>query len=75
LDATIIRTLLAPALMRLAGDANWWRPAILNPFYQRFKLREHDTQHLTTGLTAGAAGAGIAAGETVAAGTTGHDSG
>jgi RND superfamily putative drug exporter len=26
LDATVIRTLLVPALMRLLGDANWWMP-------------------------------------------------
>jgi RND superfamily putative drug exporter len=25
-DATVIRTLLVPALMRLLGDANWWMP-------------------------------------------------
>jgi RND superfamily putative drug exporter len=23
-DATLIRVLLVPALMRLAGDRNWW---------------------------------------------------
>jgi RND superfamily putative drug exporter len=26
LDATVIRALLVPALMRLLGDANWWTP-------------------------------------------------
>jgi RND superfamily putative drug exporter len=26
LDATVIRALLVPALMRLLGDANWWLP-------------------------------------------------
>jgi putative drug exporter of the RND superfamily len=26
LDATVIRALLVPALMRLFGDANWWMP-------------------------------------------------
>jgi RND superfamily putative drug exporter len=26
LDATLIRALLVPALMRLFGDANWWMP-------------------------------------------------
>ena len=25
-DATVIRALLVPALMRLLGDANWWLP-------------------------------------------------
>jgi RND superfamily putative drug exporter len=27
LDATVIRALLVPALMRLLGDLNWWMPA------------------------------------------------
>jgi putative drug exporter of the RND superfamily len=25
-DATVIRALLVPALMKLPGDANWWMP-------------------------------------------------
>jgi RND superfamily putative drug exporter len=25
-DATVIRALLVPALMRLLGNANWWMP-------------------------------------------------
>jgi RND superfamily putative drug exporter len=25
-DATVIRALLVPALMKLLGDANWWIP-------------------------------------------------
>ena len=25
-DATVIRALLVPALMRLLGDLNWWMP-------------------------------------------------
>ena len=29
LDATVVRALLVPALMRLFGDANWWAPAKL----------------------------------------------
>ena len=27
-DATVIRALLVPALMRLLGDANWWMPEL-----------------------------------------------
>jgi hypothetical protein len=27
IDATVIRALLVPALMRMFGDANWWMPA------------------------------------------------
>jgi RND superfamily putative drug exporter len=29
-DATIVRCLLLPALMRLLGDWNWWMPKLLN---------------------------------------------
>ncbi|MCZ0997383.1 MMPL family transporter [Streptomyces mirabilis] len=29
IDATLIRMLLAPAVIRLAGRANWWFPAVL----------------------------------------------
>jgi uncharacterized membrane protein YdfJ with MMPL/SSD domain len=28
IDATIVRSLLVPALMRLLGDLNWWRPGV-----------------------------------------------
>ncbi|WP_420112534.1 MMPL family transporter [Pseudactinotalea sp.] len=39
-DATLIRGILVPAVMRLAGDANWWAPAALVPVFRRFGLRE-----------------------------------
>jgi RND superfamily putative drug exporter len=39
-DATLIRALLVPAFMRLAGRANWWAPAPLGRFYDRFGLSE-----------------------------------
>ncbi len=29
LDATLVRTLVVPATMRLFGDANWWAPSFL----------------------------------------------
>jgi RND superfamily putative drug exporter len=32
LDATVIRGLLVPALMRLFGDWNWWAPKALKRF-------------------------------------------
>jgi RND superfamily putative drug exporter len=32
LDATIVRGLLVPALMRLFGERNWWAPAALKRF-------------------------------------------
>jgi putative drug exporter of the RND superfamily len=30
-DATVIRALLVPALMRLLGEANWWMPDWARP--------------------------------------------
>jgi RND superfamily putative drug exporter len=32
LDATLIRALLVPALMRLFGERNWWSPKALKRF-------------------------------------------
>lgn len=40
IDATIVRALLVPALMRLLGEANWWAPAPLRRLQERFGLRE-----------------------------------
>jgi RND superfamily putative drug exporter len=39
-DATIIRGVLVPAFMRLAGRANWWAPPFLRRFHDRFGWRE-----------------------------------
>ena len=44
MDATIVRAFLVPAFMRLAGNANWWAPAPLRRFHDRFGLKEGD-QH------------------------------
>ena len=40
IDATLIRALLVPAFMRLAGQANWWAPAPLRRLHARVGLRE-----------------------------------
>jgi uncharacterized membrane protein YdfJ with MMPL/SSD domain len=40
LDATIVRALLVPALMRLLGEWNWWAPAPLQRFQQRYGFDE-----------------------------------
>jgi RND superfamily putative drug exporter len=42
LDATLVRMLLVPAVMRLLGDANWWAPAPLCRFYARNGIHEDD---------------------------------
>src|SRR6266545_4811444 len=39
-DATLIRALLVPAFMRLAGRANWWAPRPLRLLHDRIGLRE-----------------------------------
>ncbi|KAA1419322.1 MMPL family transporter [Nocardioides humilatus] len=40
IDATIVRALLVPSLMRLLGEANWWAPRPLRAVYARFGIRE-----------------------------------
>ena len=39
-DATLVRAVLVPAFMRLAGDANWWAPGPLRRFHDRFGISE-----------------------------------
>lgn len=41
LDATMVRLLLVPAFMRIAGRANWWAPAPLRRLHERFGLSGH----------------------------------
>jgi uncharacterized membrane protein YdfJ with MMPL/SSD domain len=40
IDTTLVRALLVPALMRLFGDWNWWAPAPLRRFQQRYGFSE-----------------------------------
>jgi uncharacterized membrane protein YdfJ with MMPL/SSD domain len=42
LDATIVRALLVPSLMKLLGPWNWWAPAPLRRLHDRIGLRESD---------------------------------
>jgi len=35
-----VRATLVPALMKLAGETNWWAPAPLRRFQERFGLHE-----------------------------------
>jgi putative drug exporter of the RND superfamily len=39
-DATLVRTLLVPATMKLLGERNWWAPARLRRFHDRYGLHE-----------------------------------
>jgi hypothetical protein len=55
-DATIVRTLLVPATMKLLGERNWWAPAPLRRFHQRFGLHEeatHAAPATSTGIDLG----------------------
>ena len=40
MDATVVRATLVPAFMRLAGDWNWWAPAPLRRFHDRYGIPE-----------------------------------
>ena len=42
MDATLIRATLVPAFMRLAGEANWWAPAPMRRFYERWGVSESE---------------------------------
>lgn len=44
MDATLIRMLLVPSFMRLAGRANWWAPGPLRRLHDRFGLSEEPAQ-------------------------------
>ena len=41
-DAFLVRATLTPALMKLAGRANWWAPAPLRRFHLRWGLWENE---------------------------------
>jgi RND superfamily putative drug exporter len=42
MDATLVRGVLVPAFMRLAGEANWWAPRPLRWLHRRIGLSEVD---------------------------------
>jgi putative drug exporter of the RND superfamily len=41
-DATLIRGVLVPAFMRLAGDWNWWSPRSMRRLHDRVGISEHE---------------------------------
>jgi RND superfamily putative drug exporter len=47
-DATLVRGLLVPAFMRLAGEANWWAPGPLRRFHARWGLHEAPSAAVTS---------------------------
>jgi RND superfamily putative drug exporter len=40
IDASVVRALLVPSLMKLLGSRNWWAPAPLRRLHERIGLRE-----------------------------------
>ncbi|MEA2191503.1 MAG: putative drug exporter of the superfamily [Solirubrobacteraceae bacterium] len=40
IDATIVRVLLVPSLMKLLGERNWWAPRPLRRLHDRFRIGE-----------------------------------
>jgi uncharacterized membrane protein YdfJ with MMPL/SSD domain len=40
IDATIVRALLVPSLMKLLGERNWWAPPALRRLHARLRLGE-----------------------------------
>jgi putative drug exporter of the RND superfamily len=59
LDATVVRLLLVPATMTLAGRYNWWAPAPMRRLHTRFGAHESPAEPpLRPPVAAGAGGAG-----------------
>lgn len=49
-DATIVRSLLVPATMKLLGERNWWAPRPLRRIYEKFGLHEVPEEHFDPAL-------------------------
>ncbi|MBA3604893.1 MAG: MMPL family transporter [Acidimicrobiia bacterium] len=48
MDAFVIRGLLVPAFMKLAGEANWWAPGPLRRLHDRFGIGEGEPVHTSS---------------------------
>ncbi len=44
IDATLVRALVVPAVMRLLGDWNWWAPRPLRRLYDRAGLGDFTSE-------------------------------
>ena len=69
LDATIVRVLIVPAIMRLLGNFNWWAPSPLRALHRRagFGQLGHALGHESPRIHADGIGSPREAGETAAA--------
>jgi RND superfamily putative drug exporter len=56
LDASIIRSILVPATMRLLGDLNWWLPSWLG-WLPELDVEGHEAAAAHHAATEGQAGA------------------
>jgi YNFM family putative membrane transporter len=52
IDATLVRTILVPATMRLVGRWNWWMPAWLDRWLPRIALETTETELPAPGIQA-----------------------
>jgi RND superfamily putative drug exporter len=50
-DAFIVRSTLVPALMKLAGDRNWWAPGPLRRLHDRFGISEAPPEELASEMS------------------------
>lgn len=55
MDAIVIRGLLVPAFMRLAGRANWWAPGLLRRLHHKVGLTHGHAEEAVSPGTAGEA--------------------
>jgi RND superfamily putative drug exporter len=58
MDATLIRAVLVPAFMRLAGEANWWAPRWMRKIHDRFGISESGAVAPPTNPAISSGGAG-----------------
>jgi len=65
MDATIVRGMLVPAFMRVAGRWNWWAPRPLARLHARIGLSENPKDHVFTGTDRLVAAHASSAGENV----------
>lgn len=55
IDATVVRGIVVPAFLRLAGEASWWSPTVLRRIHDRFGIgegngKENDKQVVHVGV-------------------------
>jgi RND superfamily putative drug exporter len=59
IDATVVRSLLVPATMKLMGWRNWWSPRVLARLHRRIGLAEAPSSPVDTPVTSPTSVAGL----------------